>query len=86
MNTLLRLMKLIFIFLAIALAITLPIKKKDMTWRQSILKALYPVIMLKGKIFGNQKDIKLNVNQSAPTESFYNLSAIKNNGDTLAFS
>ena len=86
MNTLLRLMKLIFIFLAIALAITLPIKKKDMTWRQNILKALYPVIMLKGKIFGNQKDIKLNVNQSAPTESFYNLSAIKNNGDTLAFS
>lgn len=79
-------MKLILIFLAIALAITLPIKKKDMTWRQSILKALYPMIMLKGKIFGNKKDIKLNTNQSAPAESFYHLSAVKNNGDTLTFS
>ncbi len=79
-------MKAILVLVLIAIIISIPIKKKDMTWRQSILKTLYPVIMLKGKIFGNKKDIKLNPSQIAPSESFYNLVALKNNGDTLAFS
>ncbi len=56
-----------------------------MTWRQSLLKSLYPVIMLKGKIFGNSSDIKLNTAGAVATQSFYALHALKNNGDSLNF-
>lgn len=62
------------------------IKQKDMTWRQSLLKTLYPLIMLKGKLFGNKNDIKLNPGKLAPATSFYDLHAVKSNGYTLHFS
>lgn len=62
------------------------IKQKDMTWRQSLLKTLYPLIMLKGKLFGNKNDIKLNPGKLVPATSFYDLQAVKSNGDTLHFS
>ena len=61
------------------------VKQKNMTWKQSILKAIYPLIMLKGKMAGNDKAIKLNSESILPITSFYDLSAIKNNGDTLHF-
>ena len=57
-----------------------------MTWRQSILRAIYPLIMLKGKITGNSNAIQLNTDAIKPLHSFYDLSAVKNNGDTLNFS
>ncbi len=71
--------------LALLVISVLFIKKKDMTWRQSIMKALYPLIMMKGKISGNEKNIKMNTNNIIPPVSFYSLQAIKNNGDTLLF-
>ena len=75
---------ILILFVLIIIAIVF-VKQKNMTWRQSILKAIYPLIMLKGKMAGNDKAIKLNSEFILPTTSFYDLSAIKNNGDTLHF-
>lgn len=77
--------KFIIILLVLSIISVLFIKQKNMTWRQSILKSLYPLIMLKGKIFGNGTAIKLNNESVQPNNSIYKLSAIKNNGDTLHF-
>lgn len=80
-------MKRILIILTVVLAIAgLLIKKPQMTWKQSILKAAYPIIMFMGKITGQSKNILSNKNQAKPNQSFYDLQAIKNNGDTLDFS
>jgi glutathione peroxidase len=64
-------------FIVIAL---LCIKRKDMTLRQSIMKAVYSVIMLKGKIFGTANGILLNEKNVAPITSLYNLQFTANNG------
>ena len=80
-------MKRIILFLVAAIVVTgLLIKKPQMTWKQSILKAAYPIIMFVGKLTGQSKNILANKNQSKPNQSFYDLQAIKNNGDTLHFS
>jgi glutathione peroxidase len=80
-------MKRIILFLVAAIVVTgLLIKKPQMTWKQSILKAAYPIIMFVGKLTGQSKNILANKNQSKPNQSFYDLQAIKNNGDTLYFS
>lgn len=74
------------IFLIAVLAIAgLLIKKPHMTWKQSLLKTAYPIIMFVGKLTGQSKNILLNKDQAKPAESFYDLKAIKNNGDTLYF-
>ncbi|OYW79960.1 MAG: glutathione peroxidase [Sphingobacteriia bacterium 28-36-52] len=57
-----------------------------MTWKQSILKAAYPIIMFMGKLTGQSKNSLLNKDQVKPIDSFYDLQAVKNNGDTLHFS
>jgi glutathione peroxidase len=62
------------------------IKRKDMTWRQSILKTIYPLIMLKGKLFPGSKDVQVNKDQKQPVNSFYTLKAVNNHGDTIDFS
>lgn len=78
-------MKKIIITLSIIAVILFIIKQKDMTWRQSILKALYPLVMWFsrsgdiGTILNNDKNI-------LPQRSFYDLSAISINGDTINFS
>ncbi len=77
--------KVIFIVAIITIVLVL-LKQKNMTWRQSFLKTIYPLIMLKGKIMGDDVNVKLNTANSLPIQSFYDLSAIKNNGDTLHFS
>lgn len=59
------------------------IKRKDMTMRQSMMKAVYSLIMLKGKLFGNSKGILLNENKVAPTTSIYNLQFTANNGTVI---
>jgi glutathione peroxidase len=57
-----------------------------MTWRQSILKTVYPLIMLKGKLFPNKSDIQVNRSKMSPAVSFYTLQAIANNGSVIDFS
>lgn len=79
-------MKKTLVTIVIILVAALLIKRKNMSWRQSILKTLYPVIMLKGKLFGNKSDMQLNTGKVIPNQSFYDLTAIQSNGDTILFS
>jgi len=78
--------RIILILVAVLVVAGLLIKKPQMTWKQSILKAVYPIIMFIGKLTGQSKNIIINKNQTKPNQSFYDLTAIKNNGDTLHFS
>lgn len=77
--------RIILILVAVLVVTGLLIKKPQMTWKQSFLKAAYPIIMFIGKITGQSKNTLVNKNQTKPNQSFYDLSAIKNNGDTLHF-
>ncbi|MDZ4793394.1 MAG: glutathione peroxidase [Bacteroidota bacterium] len=57
---------------------------KNMTYRQKVMKAAYPVIMWLTKLTGkNTKELSGN---KQPPVSFYTLKGILNNGDTLDFS
>lgn len=56
---------------------------KNMTYRQKILKAVYPALMWWTKITGkNTKELS---GDKQPPVSFYSLKAQLNNGDTLDF-
>jgi glutathione peroxidase len=78
--------RVLIILTAVLVVLGLFIKKPQMTWKQSILKAAYPIIMFMGKLTGQSKNILINKNQTKPGQSFYDLQAIRNNGDTLHFS
>ncbi len=78
-------MRKLLIVSAIILIGLFLIKRKDMTWRQSILKTIYPLIMLKGKLFPGSKDVQENKDQKQPINSFYALKAVNNHGDTIDF-
>jgi glutathione peroxidase len=57
---------------------------KNMTYRQKVLKAVYPVWMWWAKLTGkNTKELS---GTKQPPISFYSLKAALNNGDTLDFS
>lgn len=75
--------KLIIAILVI-LIVALLLKRKDMTWRQSILKTFYPIIMLPGKLFGGSSKGLINTKQMQPTSSLYQLQVTLNNGTTLS--
>jgi glutathione peroxidase len=68
----------------VIIAILLLVKHHNMTWRQSILKAAYPLIMLKGKLLGDRADI-LTDSKTIPTVSFYSLKATDNKGHVFDF-
>ncbi|MDI9366014.1 MAG: glutathione peroxidase [Flavobacterium sp.] len=57
-----------------------------MTPRQRILKAIYPLIMLKGKLFPSKIDVQKNVLQAPSTTSIYHLELVLNNGSTITLS
>jgi len=61
------------------------IQQLPMTFRQSLLKLLYPIIMFFGKIFPSKIAVISNHKQIAPLSSFYQLKAITNVGDTILF-
>lgn len=77
-------MKTIFIFLLLLISYFL-IKEPNMNFKQSLLKKLYPIIMLKGKWFPSANDLQVNALGKNPIASFYELTAIANNGDTIYF-
>ncbi|MES2002919.1 MAG: glutathione peroxidase [Bacteroidota bacterium] len=79
-------MKKIILVSVVIIAVLFLIKRKDMTWRQSILKTVYPLIMLKGKLFPGKNDVQVNTDKAQPAVSFYSLKAISNKGDTIDFS
>ncbi|MBN8837034.1 MAG: glutathione peroxidase [Sphingobacteriia bacterium] len=57
-----------------------------MTPRQSFLKAVYPILMLKEKLFHKTGNVLSNHQQIKPILSFYELFANANNGTTFSFS
>lgn len=78
-------MKKLLLTIAVILIVIFLIKRKDMTWRQSILKTVYPLVMLKGKLFPNKTDIQTNEAKLKPSVSFYDLKAIANDGQPIDF-
>jgi len=56
---------------------------KNMTYRQKVLKAVYPVLMWLGKLTGKKTNELSGIKK--PPVSFYSLKGILNNGDTLDF-
>lgn len=71
--------KLILLIVVLVVALLL-VKQKNMTYRQSILKAIYPLIMLPGKLFGSAKAIQKNTANKLPAVSIYDLELELNNG------
>jgi glutathione peroxidase len=78
-----KIMKTIIIGLLIFGGGSLLLKKKDMSYRQSILKAMYPVIMLPGKMFGAQKSIKTNTDNKLPLVDLFAQKITLNNGTEI---
>ena len=73
-------MKRMLIIVAVVVIALFLIKRKDMTWRQSILKSIYPLVMLKTKLFSNKKEIQVNANGAKAINSFYALKVKGNDG------
>ena len=71
--------KLILLIVVLVVALLL-VKQQNMTYRQSILKAIYPLIMLPGKLFGSAKAIQKNTANKLPAVSIYDLELELNNG------
>jgi glutathione peroxidase len=78
-------MKTLLITLVIILLALVLIKRKDMTWRQSFLKTVYPLVMLKAKLFPNKKEVQVNRNYIKAPASFYTLSDSTNTGAPVNF-
>lgn len=76
-------MRKLLIGLIVIVVLLILIKKKNMTLRESILKAVYPVIMLPGKLFGSQKG-SLNTQHKIPPMNFYQLTVTLNNGQAIS--
>ena len=83
-----KLRKASIVFIAFIAAFALYVEitnrnSKNMTYRQKVLKAVYPVLMWWGKLTGkNTKELSVT---KQPPVSFYSLKGILNNGDTLDF-
>lgn len=58
----------------------------DMTGRQKVLKALYPVFIGFTKLIGKNMKTITNEKQVQPKQAIYDLSVVLNNGDTLPLS
>ncbi|MBC7721289.1 MAG: glutathione peroxidase [Pedobacter sp.] len=56
-----------------------------MTLKQQLLKQLYKLIMLKGKLFPSAFDTQKNELQVAGLQSFYDLTTTANNGSAINF-
>jgi glutathione peroxidase len=59
---------------------------KNMTYRQKILKAVYPVLMWFTKVTGTNSQKIDNTQIKSPNVSFYDLSVTINDGNQLSFS
>jgi glutathione peroxidase len=75
----------IAIALGVLVAATLIMKKPGMSYRQSVLKTLYPAIMWSSKAAGKKQSLT-NTKNAAPTVSFYTLSVKDINGNEFKFS
>ena len=74
----------IAIALGVLVSATLLMKKQGMSYRQSILKTIYPAIMWSGKAAG-KKQIQFNKNNKTPIVTFYSLTTKDINGKDFNF-
>lgn len=77
---------IVFIVFILTFAVYVEIanrNSKNMTYRQKVLKAVYPVFMWFTRLAG--KNIKEISGTKQPPVSFYSLKGVKNNRDTLDF-
>ena len=78
-------MRKLVIVLTLVIITLFLIKRKDMTWRQSFLKTVYPLVMLKNKWFPHERSVQVNSKGIQPVISCYILQAIANNGAIVDF-
>ena len=74
----------IAIALGVMVAATLLMKKTGMSYRQSVLKTIYPAIMWSSKAVG-KKQSQVNTENKIPLVSFYSLTAKDINGKDFNF-
>jgi glutathione peroxidase len=77
-------MKKLVIILVILAVVLLLIKRKDMSWRQSVMKTFYPLIMLRGKLMSKGQILRNRAGVQPPV-SFYLLKMVANNGSLITF-
>jgi glutathione peroxidase len=75
----------IAIAVGVLVTATLLMKKTGMSYRQSVMKTLYPAIMWSSKTIG-RKQIQTNTNNVVPVVSFYDLTVKDINGNDFKFS
>ena len=75
----------IFIALGVLVSAALLMKKKEMSYKQSVLKTLYPAIMWSSRSSG-KKQIQVNKDKAAPIVSLYTLSTKDIAGNDFRFS
>lgn len=73
----------LFIGLVVIIVLLTIVKQKDMTWRQSLMKSFYSLIMLPGKLFGSKAAVQLNTHDQLPKSSVFALSTTGINGQPL---
>jgi glutathione peroxidase len=78
-------MKTLFIFLTAAIVFFLYVaiinwNTMNMTGRQKVMKAIYPVITSVGRLFGKNADIIKNGNHIKPHQPIYDISLELNDG------
>ena len=74
----------IAIALGVLVSATLLMKKTGMSYRQSVLKTIYPAIMWSSKAVG-KKQIQINKDNKTPIVSFYSLTTKDINGKDFDF-
>jgi len=74
----------IAIALGVLVTATLLMKKTGMSYRQSVLKTIYPAIMWSSKAVG-RKQIQVNKENKIPIVSFYSLTTKDINGKDFSF-
>ena len=74
----------IAIAIGVLVAATLLMKRKEMSYKQSVLKTLYPVIMWSSKASGKKQTL-INKQNAAPIVSFYSLKMKDINGKDFSF-
>jgi len=80
-----KVLKYLAAFTIIIVIVVLAVKQKNMTTRQSVLKAFYPALMSLGKLFGSNDKVKENKTGIKPAVSFYSLTETANNGQLFNF-
>ncbi len=78
-----NIVKKIIISIVLLTGLLLLVKEKEMTYRQSVLKAFYGVLMLPNKLFNIPKSIQANSNNIKPKTSIYTIPITTNNGATI---